>query len=300
MRLSRLLPRSIRKRIDMLDRLDAWAASSKLDQVRDSLGRIEARQLEERRGSLHAHEFQVYSQSGEDGIVQYLTSTVPVPRRTFVEFGVEDYVESNTRFLLRSQHWSGLVIDGDASNIARIRSHPDYMSEDLMAVQSFVTRENINQILEAAGLEGPVGLLSVDIDGNDYWVFDAIEQISPAIAIVEYNHRFGSSRSVTIPYNPGFVRRQTDSSWLFPGASLKALSQAASRKGMSLVGCNSFGNNAFFVRTDLMPSWLAALTPEEAFVSGRFREGLIVDGQLVIPSPQEEQSLLASVDLVEV
>jgi hypothetical protein len=143
-------------------------------------------------------------------------------------------------------------------------------------------------------------LLSVDVDGNDYWIFDAIEVARPAIAVVEYNHRFGPTRSVTIPYDATFVRRRSDRSWLCSGASLAAIVDAAKRKGMAFVGCNSFGNNAFFVRTDLVPEWLATYSAVEGFVAGRFKEGLSVDGHEVVPSTADEQRLCAEATLVAV
>src|SRR4029453_11982214 len=98
--------------------------------------------------------------------------------------------------------------------------------------------------------------------------------------------------SVTIPYAPEFTRRRDDGTWLWSGASLAALVSAAARKGMSLVGCNSFGNNAFFVREELRPDWLPALTSEEGFVRGRFKESMIVAGTEKFASPEEEQALL--------
>src|SRR5206468_2696338 len=101
-----------------------------------------------------------------------------------------------------------------------------------------VTRENVNDLISEAGFKGDIGLLSIDVDGNDYWIFDAVEVVRPAIAIVEYNHRFGPTRSVTIPYDPAFVRCHDQASWLWAGASLNGLVHAASRKGLSFVGCN--------------------------------------------------------------
>lgn len=272
----------------------------RIEQRLNALGRIEARQLAEFRGPLQRHEFTVHSHAGEDGIIQFLVRNVPISSRTFAEIGVEDYREANTRFLLTNDHWSGLVVDGDLANIAKIRSDAIYWNSDLTAVAAFVTRENVNELLVSAGLTGEIGLLSIDIDGNDYWVFDAITAVRPAIAVVEYNHRFGPTRSVTIPYDPGFVRRKSDASWLVCGASLAAIVGVAERTGMSFVGCNSFGNNAFFVRTDLVPEWLTTYSAEEGYVAGRFRESMVIDGVEVVATPDEEQRMVAEADLVEV
>jgi hypothetical protein len=299
----------LRHRLRQLDRLEALErgglgrvpeAIARLEQVLEALGRLESRQNESLRGPLQRHEFRVYSHAGEDGIIQFLIHNVPIPNRTFVEFGVEDYREANTRFLLVNDDWSGLVLDGEAENIAKIRRDPVYWNHDLSATAAFVTRENVNELLADAGLVGEIGLLSVDVDGNDYWIFDAIEVVRPAIAIVEYNHRFGPSRSVTIPYDPGFVRRQTDDSWLVAGASLAAIVGAAERKGMAFVGCNTFGNNAFFVRADLVPEWLPTYTAEQGFVAGRFKESMLKDAVEFVPTSADEQRLVAEANLVGV
>jgi hypothetical protein len=251
-------------------------------------------------GPLASHEFSVYSHAGEDGIIQFLTQNLPITTQTFVEFGVEDYREANTRFLLAKDRWSGLVMDGDAANIDRIRRDPVFWNSDVEAVAAFVTRENVNDLITDAGMSGDIGLLSVDVDGNDYWIFDAISAVIPAIAIVEYNYRFGPTRSVTIPYDPAYVRRHEDASWLWGGASLEALNRAATRKGLSLVGCNTFGNNAFFVRDDIRPDWLPRQSTEHAFVRGKFRESLIVNGSEALLSTAEAEALLKDFPLVEI
>jgi hypothetical protein len=102
-------------------------------------------------------------------------------------------------------NWAGLVIDGSADQVARIRQRPEYWYFNLKAVEAFVTAENINHVLEAHGVTGEIGLLSIDIDGMDYWVWKAIEVVSPAIVVIEYNHRFGNDDAVTVPYDPAFA-----------------------------------------------------------------------------------------------
>jgi hypothetical protein len=292
--------RRLRWRLRALDRLAALDQLGRLDQVMEALGRIEARQLDGVQGTLAEHEFRVFSHAGEDGIIQFLTRVVAVPSRTFVEFGVEDYREANTRFLLAVDGWSGLVLDGDPANVERIRADPLFWNSDLTAIPAFVTRENVNTLLSSAGLPEDIGLLSIDVDGNDYWIFDAITAVRPAIAVVEYNHRFGPTRATTIPYDPAFVRRQSDASWLVCGASLAAIVKVAERKGMAFVGCNTFGNNAFFVRTELLPAWLPTYTAEEGFVRGRFKEAMTVGGALVVPGPDEEARLIEGAVLMDV
>jgi hypothetical protein len=286
----------LRRRLPLLDSLDA-----RLQRVQEALGRIESRQLSQLdAGDARGNEFQVYSQWGEDGIIQWLLRHVAVEHRVFVEFGVEDYRESNTRFLLVNDNWSGLVIDSSESHMEALRRDPVYWRHNLKSLAAFVTRDNIDSLIVAQGLEQRVGLLSIDVDGNDYWIWRDIHAISPEIVIVEYNARFGPQRAVTIPYDPGFRRAQAHHSRIYYGASLAALARLGQRKGYALVGCNSAGNNAFFVRRDRLPAAIAERTPEAAFVPAGFRESRDAGGRLAFLSPAEEQRLLADLPLVEV
>jgi hypothetical protein len=219
---------------------------------------------------LEEAEFKVYSQFGEDGIIQYLTHTCGAIDRSFVEFGVGDYTQSNTRFLLQNDNWRGLVIEGEAKGVELIKRDAIYPLHDLTVVNAFITAESINSILEGAGFKGDLGLLSIDIDGNDYWVWKAIEVVKPAIVVVEYNAVFGSERPVSIPYDPTFDWTRAHYSLLYWGASLPALCHLAEQRGYAFVGANRNGVNAFFVRKDRLGP-LAALTCREGFVDSRFR-----------------------------
>src|SRR4030095_9607966 len=134
-------------------------------------------------------------------IIQFLTTRLKINRKTFVEFGVGDYLESNTRFLLINNNWDGLVLDSDPENIERIRRSPLCWRHGLRAASAFITCENINSLILDNGIRRDLGLLSIDIDGNDYWVWQAIDVVSPEIVVIEYNHRFGPDLAVTIPYN---------------------------------------------------------------------------------------------------
>jgi hypothetical protein len=195
--------------------------------------------------------FKVHSQWEEDGIIEWLLQRIPVQSTTFVEFGVEDYTESNTRFLMKNRNWRGLIIDGGQANINAVFKQDIYWKHDLKAICSFITKDNINNLISEANFDSEVGLLSIDIDGNDYWVWDAIEVIKPRIIICEYNAVFGDIHQITVPYDKDFQRTRTHHSNLYFGASIKALEHLAGRKGYVIIGSNSVGTNAFFVRSDL-------------------------------------------------
>jgi hypothetical protein len=250
----------------------------RITRIQEALGRIEQRQSAQCLDVRQA-EFRVFSQWGEDGIIQYLLKRVAVERPVFVEFGVENYTESNTRFLLTNNQWAGLVIDGSAENIDYIRRDPIYWATNLKAEHAFVAKDNINELLSRNGIVGDIGLLSVDIDGNDYWVWQAIDTISPRIVICEYNSQFGPIAEVTTPYDAAFVRDTAHFSKIYYGASISALCSLAARKGYSLVASNSAGNNVFFVRNDLIGP-LRVLSPVQAYRRAQFREYHDEKGQL--------------------
>lgn len=226
-------------------------------------------------------EFKVFSQFGDDGIIQYLLQQTDIPRdkRKFIEFGVQDYQESNTRFLLMNDNWSGLILDGSESNISKVVSDSQFWRHDLKAVAAFIDRDNVNDLFTCNGFEGEIGLLSVDIDGNDYWVWESINAVNPIIVVCEYNSTFGREHAITVPYDPAFQRNAAHYSNLYWGASLKALYVLASRRGYAFVGCNSAGNNAYFVRQDKLGG-LRPLECEEGYVEAKFRESRGQSGAL--------------------
>ncbi|MBS1643311.1 MAG: FkbM family methyltransferase [Bacteroidetes bacterium] len=197
-------------------------------------------------------EFQVFSQFGEDGIIQYLINNIEIPYKIFIEFGVENYLESNTRFLLLNDCWSGLVIDGSPNKTKFIKKDElAYYRSDLRVINKFITKDNINELIASYTNEKDIGILSIDIDGNDYWVLQAIEKVKPRILICEYNGFFGSAFKITVPYKDNFIRKNEHKSHVYFGASLAALVDLAHQKGYDFVGCGAQGVNAFFVRKDL-------------------------------------------------
>lgn len=269
-----------------------------LEKIRQALGRIEDRQIApDKLKNFADYEYQVYSQWGEDGLIQYLIKNINIANNIFIEFGVENYKESNTRFLLTKNNWSGLVIDGSPDNINYIKNDPIYWRHNLKAECSFIDIKNINKIIVQSGISGDVGLLSIDIDGNDYYILESIDVIRPAIIICEYNSLWGDSLSVSVPYDPLFIRNKAHYSNLYFGASITALTNLAAKKGYSLVGSNSTGANIFFVRNELL-SEIKTSTPKEAYIRSKFRESRDRDGNLTFLGFHERLSIIADMDLI--
>lgn len=245
------------------------------------------------------YEFQVFSQFGDDGIIQRLIRGLGIRDDSFVEFGVQDYSESNTRFLLVNNNWRGLILDCSEEDMDKVRRSPLHWRQDLTVATAFIDRDNINSLLSENGFSGDLGILSVDIDGNDYWVWEAINVVNPVIVIVEYNAVFGSRAAVSIPYDPRFYRTDAHASNLYWGCSLAALVHLAEKKGYAFIGCNSHGNNSYFVRKDRLGS-LRPLTAAEGYVESKFRESRDADGKLSFLRGESRQKTIEHLSVVEV
>jgi hypothetical protein len=251
-------------------------------------------------GDIARAEFQVFSQFGEDGIIQFLVQRVPIEHEVFVEFGVESYRESNTRFLLAHGAWRGLVIDGGDAHMRFLESSGLAWRTRIEAVTAFIDRDNINRLITDAGIEGDIGLLSVDLDGNDYWVLEAIDVVTPRIVVVEYNSLFGAERAVSVPYDPAFARPEEHYSQLYWGASLAALTRLAEGKGYALVAGNRAGCNAFFVRDDVLGD-IPRRTVAECWRPAQFRDARGREGELTyLDDDRAKLMLLREMPLVDV
>ncbi len=264
-------------------------------------GQIAARQLRDvhRLGTLADAEFRVTSQFGDDGIIEWIVQRLPGIHPSFVEFGVETFAEANMRFLLRNRNWRGLVMDGSGAAMQLLRSQPIHWMHDLVAVEAFVTVDNINDLIVDNGFGGKRGVLSVDIDGNDYWVLEAIDCVDPAVIVVEVNGVFGDVHAVTVPYDPAFARMEHHHSGQYFGASVKAMAELCARKGYTFLGTNSAGVNAFFVRNDLALPLVDAIGEIRAWPS-RHRDSRDSDGQLTYERGIARARLIEHLPLVDV
>jgi hypothetical protein len=200
--------------------------------------------------SLQDAEFKVFSQNGEDGIIQHIIREAKPKARSFIEFGVQDFKESNTRFLLLNNNWRGLVVDPDENYIDLIKASPEcgYRS-DLSARRAFLTRDNINEVFREEGFVGDIGLLSIDVDGMDWHLWDAVTVVDPAIVVIEYNRNFPTDKPLVVPYEQEFNR--FDRNPCYYGASLPALNFLGKKKGYRYVGACRHRANAFFVKEEL-------------------------------------------------
>jgi hypothetical protein len=197
---------------------------------------------------LNRYEARVYSQAGEDGILQEIFRRVGTTNRIFCEFGAADGRENNSALLLQ-QGWGGLWMDGDAELVAAAKArYPEHVRTGKLKVrQAFITAENVEQLFRDGGLPPVFDLLSIDIDRNDYYVWEKIVSFRPRVAVIEYNGIFPPGVDWVVPYD---AKKWWDGTSR-AGASLTALERLGRSKGYSLVGTNLGGINLFFVRSDL-------------------------------------------------
>ena len=284
---------------------------SRLNRFRNQLGRPTERLLilQARRASWEVSKlpitaelrrvgFGAFSQFDEDGIIQFLISHLEIKDQTFIEFGVENYEESNTRFLLMNDNWQGMVMDGSEENVAYIRSDRVSRRYDLQARCCFITKENINDLMRQSGFGEDLGLLSIDVDGNDYWVWEAIDSFRPRIVICEYNSVLGRD-PISIPYQADFYRTRAHYSNLYYGCSLSALAHLANKKGYILAGSNLRGNNAFFVRRDIAGA-LPEHNADTEYVSSHFRESRNESGKLTYLREAARRKAISHLQVVNV
>ncbi len=193
-------------------------------------------------------EFSVFSQWGDDGIINWLLDNLPIKNKIFIEIGTENYKESNTRFLIMKRNWSGNLIEANKLHTENIKKQNIYWKYDLNIQNIFVDKENINQVIKKFKLPKEIGLLSLDIDGNDYWIWEKIKAIEPIIFLCEYNAIFGDKKEISTPYKKNFSRTKFHYSNLAFGASIKAFEKLCFKKGYIFLGTNSNGVNAYFIK----------------------------------------------------
>ncbi len=251
--------------------------------------------------NINDYEFKIFSQFGDDGIIQYLIKHIPIENEIFIEFGVDNYLESNTRFLMMNNNWAGFVMDGSEQAMRSLKNRSWYWRYALTHKAVFIDKENINELLANTGFSD-IGLLHIDLDGNDYHILAELDlsALNPSILIMEYNSVFGKDRPITIPYNSEFLRTKAHYSNLYFGASLPALNHAASKKGYSLIGCNRAGNNAYFVRKNLLNERIRALSIEDAFIESKFRESRNKDDSLSYLTGKERYAMIKGLEVLNV
>lgn len=202
-------------------------------------------------------QFRVFSQNGEDGILLYIFSLVGTTNKTYVEICAGNGIECNTANLTINHGWRGLLFDGNEENVKAgntfYQKHRDTFSWAPQIQHEWITVDNVNDLIAQRGVSGEIDLLSLDLDGNDYWVLKALNVISPRVIVVEYQTAWGPDIAITQRYNKDFHISQHKVDGVLPrcGASLAAFEMLLTPRGYRLVGCERQCFNAFFIREDV-------------------------------------------------
>ena len=230
---------------------------------------------------IEKYEYSLFSQNGEDGILRYLFDEIGFSSRLFLEFGF-DVRENDSLRLVMKEGFSGVYIDGSEIKVRYFNEAArSFGITNARAINAFLNLENLESVIIESGLGKEIDLLSIDVDGNDYWFWEAIRCLSARIVVIEYNASLGPELSLTVPYDPVLDRHQKHPSGFYHGASLTALERLGRKKDFKLIGCDSSGVNAFFIREDFLTDNLNVLSPQSAFRPHRSRleDGFSVEDQ---------------------
>lgn len=229
-------------------------------------------------------DFKIFSQNGEDGIIDFLLEKLEIKNPKFVEIGVENYEESNTRFIYETRNCNGLIID-NSINLKKLERNLDLWKGNLVALKETVNSKNINTILEKNNFNKNIDLFSIDIDGIDYWVIEKLPEKISKIFVAEYNPLYGADLEITVPNFDNFNRTKQHYSNLYWGMSLKALVNLMIKKKFIFVGVNALKNNAFFINEDYK-NFIQEITESiksqklEDFTNHQFMESRDINGNL--------------------
>jgi len=261
------------------DGLPPWRLGSKNDQAAQrSLAmqyRLMATTAPDALPQLKDTYMRAYSQNGEDGALLFLFSVLGTTSRVAIEMCAGDGIQCNTANLIVNHGWDGLLVDGNPTLVERGRKFyarcPDTFSAPPIFLNEWVTAANVNQLVIDSGIGVDVDLLSLDLDGVDYWVWKELDIISPRVVVLEYQDIWGPDVAKTVPYRPDFTG---DSGFNYQGASLLAFVKLARSKGYRLVGTERLGFNAFFVRDDVGPDLIPEIDHRACFSHRKVREGM--------------------------
>lgn len=235
--------------------------------------------------------------SDEDGILLYLFAIIGATNRTFVDIGAAGVEASNTANLVVNDGWWGLHIDGRATALEfSQRFYKRNQGSRIFpprAVNALIDRDNVNDLIADNGVSGEIDLLSLDIDSNDWWIWNALEVITPRVVVVEYQPAIGPDRAVTIPYDPAFDRAAWDintppAEVVYCGCSLAALVLLAEHRGYTFVGTDRIEVNGFFVRNDVLDGALDPVDVADCFSHPRSRHLMATYGERLATMPWHE------------
>lgn len=240
--------------------------------------------------NLEELDYKIFSQNGEDGILDYLLYKNKIEKPKFIEIGVGDYYESNTRFIFERTSCEGLIIDIIENFKKKVEKNTKVWRGNLSILQKKIDAENFLPTIKEYNFLDNIDLFSLDIDSIDYWILEKLPNKFSKIIVAEYNPYFGSEFNITVPNDPDFNRTNYHYSNLCFGASLKSIVKLLSNKGFIFLGTNLFRNNAFFINEDFKDN-LSIEIPDpnnlSKFTNAYFRESRDLNNKLTLISPEK-------------
>lgn len=224
---------------------------------------VKSWEVVESRSIINKFEKRFFSQQGEDGILEYVLDVLGIEAGSFLEFGFS-VNQCNCLNLMLNKNFDGVFIDANSKSVNLFNKASELRKFKSRAINSFLNKDTLFKLVNE-NIKDPIDVLSIDVDGNDYWFWKVLDNLSPAVVVIEHNASLGPNKSITVPYDPEFDRIKKHYSGLYAGASLTAMQKLGNQKGYALVGCDSWGVNAFFVRKDLLKDPIKELAPFEAF-----------------------------------
>ena len=240
--------------------------------------------------NLNEVDFKVFSQNGEDGIIDYLLFSLQIEKPKFIEIGVGDYYESNTRFLFERSSGDGLIIDIIANFQKRAEKNIRLWRGNLKILNRKIDSENILATLKEFNFFDNIDLFSIDVDSIDYWILEKMPKKFCKLIVAEYNPYFGSNLEISVPNDKNFDRSKYHHSNLCFGASLKSIINLLDRKGFVFLGTNLFKNNAFFVNSDFKDNLFLEIPNNNelnSFTNASFRESRDINNKLNFIDPKD-------------
>jgi len=247
-------------------------------------------------------EVKVFSQWGEDGIIDYLLTSLNISKPKFVEFGVGEFKECNSRFTAESRNASVYMVDSNKNLVNSVKKLDLFWKNSLFPMTDFITPESAREhIINAKNLMGGIDIFSIDLDGNDYWIIDNLDLSGVSIVICEYNPIFNGI-NCTVPRSDDFERFKAHSSGLFFGMSLKASISLLDSKSFTFVGTNRAGNNAFFIKNEMkdqMSIPLPVIDNLKIFLDWRIRESRDASGRLNYLNASQALKIIESLTVID-
>ena len=246
-------------------------------------------------------EVKVFSQWGEDGILDFLCEKIGISKPNIIEIGAGNFMECNSRFIAEFRNANVIAVDGRDDLTTAVKASPLYWKSNIIPIVEWVTPDNINRIMDIGEEQfGKVDIFSIDLDGNDYWILRDVSLLNVAIVVLEYNPIFGASLKVTIPRNDEFDRYKSHFSGLYYGASLQAFIDLMLVKGFDFVGTNRVGNNAFFVHSRYVDRFdFDTKSNYNKYVDWRIRESRSPKGELTYLSGSERLKVINDLPLID-